>query len=347
MKASFFSKKIISWYRENKRELPWRNTNDPYKIWLSEIILQQTRVQQGLPYYHQFVETFPSVHDLAKASEQLILRHWQGLGYYTRARNLHRCAKTIQQNYQGRFPATFEELLKLPGVGQYTAAAIASFAYREKVAVVDGNVFRVLSRLFGWDKDIASPEGKKFFFEKANELIDAENPDLFNQAIMEFGAIQCVPQNPDCDACIFSKQCVAKQTNAQALLPVKSKKIKITNRYFYYLVVKTKQGYLMRKREEKDIWKGLFDFPLIELNNHQKPEKAIAKGAIKNFQLEKSVGPVKHILSHQHLHIYFLIGSGGERDRIGNLKVFSPKQIQKLPKPVVISRFLSETGILP
>jgi A/G-specific adenine glycosylase len=347
MRKEFFSKEIAEWYLLHHRDLPWRKTHDPYKIWLSEIILQQTRVAQGLPFYQEFVKTFPSVFGLAKAPEQKVLRLWQGLGYYSRARNLHRCAKEIVEKYKGDFPNTYEELKKLPGVGPYTAAAIASFAFRESVAVVDGNVFRVLSRVFGIDKDIASDEGKKYFFSLANELIDRNHPDLFNQAIMEFGALHCLPQNPKCDECIFSKKCQANVRNLQSLLPIKSKKLKVRTRYFNYFVIHSAGKTLMRQRNGKDIWKGLYDFYLIETSTDKKPKSLIQKD---EFLIKsRLIGESKiltHILSHQKLKVRFieLEKSASKRaeqaaKKLG-LKSFTRKEISKLPKPILIDRFL-------
>jgi len=271
MRKDFFSAIIIDWYQDNHRKLHWRETVDPYKIWLSEVILQQTRVAQGLPYYERFIISFPTVFDLAVAPSQKVLRLWQGLGYYSRARNLHRCAKQVVEKFNGHFPNSFNELTKLPGVGDYTAAAIASIAFREPVAVVDGNVYRVLARVFGIEKDIASGEGKKYFFSLANKLIDKTRPDLFNQALMEFGALHCLPKNPKCGECIFSKSCNANQRNLQAVLPVKSKKLKIKTRYFYYFILINKNKVLLKRRTEKDIWQGLNDFYLIETTRSQKP----------------------------------------------------------------------------
>lgn len=352
MKAEIFSKKIISWYHENKRSLPWRATKDPYKIWLSEIILQQTRVAQGLPYYEKFVAAFPTVKDLAKASEQEVLRLWQGLGYYTRARNLHRCAKEVVSK-GGKFPQTYHELLALPGIGQYTAAAIASFSFQEPVAVVDGNVYRVLARVFGFDLDIASPEGKKFFFEQANKLLDREIPDQFNQAMMEFGAMHCTPQSPDCSSCIFSKSCIANTNSLQQLLPVKSKKIKIKKRYLYYFVIEHEKKYLMRKRTAKDIWTGLYDFYLVESNKPQKVNSILLKDSVlqRSKILEES-GPLKHVLSHQHLYAYFITVAISSKKTLAALtknsdhEFYSPSKISQLPKPVLITRFLDAQGIL-
>lgn len=351
MIRGFFFRAIIDWYRSNFRQLPWRNTRDPFKIWLSEIILQQTRVAQGLPYYEAFVRAFPSVVHLAKAPEQKVLRLWQGLGYYSRARNLHRCAKEIVKNYNGQFPSSFEELKKLPGIGPYTAAAIASIAFQESVAVVDGNVFRVLSRVFGVDKDIASDEGKKYFFSLANELIDKKQPDIFNQAVMEFGALHCLPKNPKCGECVFSKNCEANQKNLQALLPVKSKKVKVKTRYLYYFVIHTPKGILMRQRNGKDIWRGLYDFYLIECARSEKTSVLIAKDKFLSASTMIDESKIlTHILSHQKLKVKFISvrKSFSKTDQTAakrlELKNYNRKEVFKLPKPILIDRFLKENS---
>ena len=347
MRKDFFSTDIIEWYHSHHRDLPWRRTRDPYRIWLSEIILQQTRVAQGLPYYNEFVETFPSVFDLAKAPEQKVLRLWQGLGYYSRARNLHQCAKDIVENYGGVFPSSFEELKKLKGVGPYTAAAIASFAFRESVAVVDGNVFRVLSRVFGIDKDIASEEGKKNFFALATELIDNQQPDLFNQAVMEFGALHCLPKNPKCDECIFSKKCEANRKDLQTTLPIKSKKLKIRTRYLNYFVIHSGNRIYMRQRNGKDIWKGLYDFYLIETARNQRLETLMNSDQLLSKSSVISEGKVyTHILSHQKLKVKFievkksLSKSDELRVKKLGLKKFNRGVVFKLPKPILIDKFL-------
>ncbi len=353
MTSTDFSKKIISWYEQNKRDLPWRETRDPYKIWLSEIILQQTRVAQGLPYYNRFVEKFPTVTYLAHASEQEVLRLWQGLGYYTRARNLHRCAKEVVNQWEGKFPATYNQLLQLPGIGTYTAAAIASFSFREPVAVVDGNVFRVLARVFGIEIDIASPEGKTFFSQKANTLLSKDQPDLFNQAVMEFGAMHCTPKKPLCTECIFRTNCVAYQNNLQGILPIKSKKIKIRKRYFHYFLIERDKKWLMKQRTEKDIWKGLYDFYLIESKRSQKAEKLLGNDdLLKNFSITETTGPLKHVLSHQHLYSYFTKVKAKNKKAISmaeaqeDFAFYSAKKIAQLPKSILITRFLHEQGIL-
>lgn len=343
MKKLSFAHQLITWYQIHQRPLPWRETKDPYKIWLSEIILQQTRVAQGLPYYQKFVTAFPTIKALANASEQRVLRLWQGLGYYSRARNLHSCAKTIINNWGGKFPTTHHQLTKLPGIGPYTAAAIASFAFGEKVAVVDGNVFRVLARVFGIDANIASPEGKTIFTAKANELLDAARPDLFNQAIMEFGALHCTPIAPKCEGCIFFKTCSAQLHSLQKILPVKEKKLSVRKRYFYYMAIRYKNKWLMKKREGKDIWQGLHDFFLIESNRSQNWQKTLA--GFHELSDGKKVAQYKHILSHQQLFAVFVeVEAKNEEDFLAMadrfaLNPFTRKQIEHLPKPVLISKY--------
>lgn len=343
-----FSKKIIDWYRAHRRELPWRETSDPYKIWLSEIILQQTRVAQGTPYYLGFIETYPTVRDLARAPEDAVLRLWQGLGYYSRARNLHRCAKTIVDQYDGKFPTTYQQLVTLPGIGPYTAAAIASIGFNENVAVVDGNVFRVLARIFGVDTDIASPAGKKEFTEIANRLIDPKQPGDHNQAVMEFGAMHCTPTAPQCDNCPFNKACVARQRGTVDLLPVKGKRLTKRTRYFDYVVWKKGNEVAMRPRTGRDIWTGLYEFHLLESDRRISVSKLKKDPSLKRFgdvELEL-VESVKHVLTHQLLHIRFFqvkaskkSASVLENSELG-LAFYLPNKADKLPKPIVITRFL-------
>lgn len=345
-----FAQKILEWYHQNKRDLPWRGTKDPYKIWLSEIILQQTRVEQGLPYYVKFIESFPTVETLANAEEREILRIWQGLGYYSRARNLHRCAKIIYEKLDGIFPKTFEQLLKLPGIGPYTAAAIASFSFKEPVAVVDGNVYRVLSRVFGMDYDISSGKGQKQFQLKANELISKDHPDEFNQAIMEFGATHCTPKKPNCSNCIFIVECIARINQLQDQLPVKIKKTKVRKRYFHYLVFEYENKLWMQERKGKDIWQGLYDFQLIEKGAPMSLSYCIdhhineLNPYIDHIEESKSY---KHILSHQHIQaVFFTIHLKNSLDNKychqNGLRSYSTDQILDLPKPVLISSYLSE-----
>lgn len=353
MNKTFFSKKIISWYLENKRELPWRQTRDPYKIWLSEIILQQTRVAQGLPYYLSFVENFPEVNALAKAKLDRVLRLWQGLGYYSRARNLHACAKKVRDEYDGIFPTSFEELQRLPGIGTYTAAAIASMAFGEPVAVVDGNVFRVLSRVFGIDLNISSNEAKAHFFEIANKLVDHGRPDLFNQAMMEFGALHCTPQNPKCDSCIFKKTCFAYLHECQDALPVKAKKLAVRKRYFTYIIMECDGRLFMKKRQSGDIWQGLYDFFLIESTRQVNPQKLLSEHAEFKGVDPKEVSKVyKHILSHQQLmarFVWFKVVDEKPVKRFikkNKLALYTKKQVANLPKPILVTRFLQACNYL-
>lgn len=308
-----FTNSLTQWYLQNKRDLPWRKTVDPYKIWLSEIMLQQTRVAQGTPYFLSFVSAFPTVFDLAAANEEQVLKLWQGLGYYSRARNLHKTAQYVANELSGIFPYNYNDLLKLKGVGEYTAAAIASFSYNEAVPVVDGNVFRVLSRYFNIDTDIAAASAKKEFAALAFELMPKDNPALFNQAIMEFGALQCVPKSPNCGICIFNSSCAALQKKKVDQLPVKSKKLKVRNRFFNYLVVSDEnENTIIQKRTAKGIWHNLYEFPLIETDA---PEDFdfISTNIQDEFFENNTVISIEdcddksiiHKLSHQHLHIKF------------------------------------------
>ncbi|MHC5200749.1 A/G-specific adenine glycosylase [Myroides sp. LJL119] len=306
-----FSNKLITWYLQNKRPLPWRKTRDPYAIWLSEIILQQTKVVQGTPYYLAFLNTFPSVFQLADASEDQVMRLWQGLGYYSRARNLHATAKIIANKYKGEFPNTYKELLTLPGIGPYTAAAIASIAFNEQVAVLDGNVFRVLSRIYGITTDISSSQGKKEFQELAQSLIPANHPATFNQAIMDFGAIHCTPKQPLCTQCCFFEKCIALQTNQVNNLPVKLSKTKVTNRYLDFIIfIDPENQTHIEQRINKDIWKKLYQFPVIEHDNKTKIDiQDFLKQDFPYITTTKiellTPQAIRHILSHQRLYINF------------------------------------------
>jgi len=341
-----FSNLLIQWYLQNKRDLPWRNTTNPYHIWLSEIMLQQTRVAQGLPYFLSFTSSFPTVFDLANANEEQVLKLWQGLGYYSRARNLHNTAKFVAYDLNGIFPDNYKELLQLKGVGEYTAAAIASFSYNEVVPVVDGNVFRVLSRYFDIETDIASSGAKKEFSELAKELIPHDNPALFNQAIMEFGALQCVPKNPDCERCVLNSGCLALQKNKVGQLPVKLKKTKVRNRYFNYLVFSDdNQQYILRKRTEKGIWHNLYEFPVIETVaevDFDAVSKLIFEEYGSKFEI-LSIKPLKndailHKLSHQHLYIrFFQVRIHGVAEN-----AISYESMISLPFPIVIHNFIEK-----
>ncbi len=255
---------LINWFAENQRDLPWRHNPSPYEVWLSEVILQQTRVSQGRDYYLRFIERWPTVTDLAQATEEEVLKLWQGLGYYSRARNLHQCAQQVVEQYGGQFPSDFEKLRKLKGIGDYTAAAIASIAFGLPHAVVDGNVYRVLSRLFDIDTPININEGQKRFALLADELLDREQPGLHNQALMEFGALHCTPQNPDCLLCPLQVHCLAFSNNTVAQRPVKVRRTEIKTRYLNYLVILFEDKVYLHKRDDSDIWKNLYDFPCIE-----------------------------------------------------------------------------------
>jgi len=345
--TTFFSKNLILWYLQNGRTLPWRETRDPYKIWLSEILLQQTRVAQGLPYYLKFVEVFPNVHELAKTSEEKVLKLWQGLGYYSRARNLHFTARHIVQEHQGVFPNNYSDLLKLRGVGDYTASAIASICYDQPAAVVDGNVYRVLSRVFGIATPINSTSGIKEFKELAQALIDEDQPGTFNQAVMEFGARYCVPQNPICEGCIFSEKCLAFKMKKVNALPVKINKTKIKQHYFNYIVpISAEDTTVLEQRTGKGIWQNLYQFPLVEsdselnlneLLNNETYKSISEKLKIANLTLYNSK-TVLHKLSHKHLHTRFWIA---EVSSIGDQSI-KLSEIQTFPVPILIGNFISE-----
>lgn len=305
---SWFSRALLPWYRENQRPLPWRRSADPYRIWLSEVILQQTRVDQGLAYWHRFVERYPTVAGLAQAPEDEVLRLWQGLGYYSRARNLRTAAQQVLNEHGGRFPADHAALLRLKGVGDYTASAISSICFGIAEPVVDGNVFRVLARVFGIATPMDSTEGRKRFRALASELIDRQQPGDHNQAVMELGATVCTPKNPRCGDCPVARKCVAMKERRIAELPVKAKRIVARERHFNYLRVETKDGVLLQKRTGQDIWQGLWELPLIEMD---KPlTKRAFKVAIKkqlgaDWTVIAHEGPVKHVLSHQVIHAVF------------------------------------------
>ena len=284
---------LLKWYSQYKRDLPWRRTKDPYLIWLSEIILQQTRVAQGTEYYLRFAKTFPTPSSLASATEDKVLKLWQGLGYYSRARNLHAAAKSMR----GKFPRTYEGVRALKGVGDYTAAAICSIAYNMPYAVVDGNVYRVLSRVFGIDTPIDSTDGKKQFSTLAQAQLDKENASEYNQAIMDFGATVCTPQSPQCAKCPLAAQCVARRENRVEELPVKEKKTKLSMRYFHYIYVEQGNFIYLHKRGGGDIWQNLYELPLVETPTEKKPKIAWLKGATLT-----PAGTLKHVLSHQIIY---------------------------------------------
>lgn len=345
--APYFSKKLIVWYLQNKRDLPWRNTNNPYHIWLSEIMLQQTRVLQGLPYYLKFTEAYPKVEDLASAPEDEVLKLWQGLGYYSRARNLHATAKMVANEMDGIFPNNYKDLLKLKGVGDYTASAIASISFNQPEAVVDGNVYRVLSRFFGISTPINSTAGQKEFKQLAQELIDKEQPGTFNQAIMEFGARYCVPQNPDCVNCIFNDSCVAFQQKKVAQLPVKIKSKPVKQRFFNYLVILSEnERTVLQQRNGKGIWHKLYEFPLIETSKEIEVSELQKLPQFQDFSKQINIRNISlynqeavvHKLSHQHLNTRFWIIE--TLDETESSVAIS--EIESYAVPVLIANFVSE-----
>ncbi|MBQ4913100.1 A/G-specific adenine glycosylase [Maribacter sp. MMG018] len=342
-----FSEKILAWYRQNKRELPWRNTIDPYNIWLSEIMLQQTRVAQGIPYYNKFIDVFPTVYDLSNAKEEQVLKLWQGLGYYSRARNLHAAAKMVVEEYNGVFPRSYKELLTLKGVGDYTASAIASICYNAPHAVVDGNVYRVLSRYFGVETPINSTSGMKYFKELAQELLHATEIRDYNQGIMEFGAIQCTPQSPACSSCPLNDGCIALKEEKVKELPVKIKKTKIRKRYFNYLIPIYKDGEnerytLLRQRRGKGIWQNLWEFPLLEsdreigLENIEEKYKDVLETSRADKITLYNDSFIVHKLSHQHLYTKFWILEGTDRLKEG----INVSKLDNYAVPVLLADFM-------
>ncbi|MFW5777797.1 MAG: A/G-specific adenine glycosylase [Bacteroidota bacterium] len=345
-----FSEKLLIWFKKNQRNLPWRNTHDPYKIWLSEIILQQTRIGQGIVYYNKFLEKFPDIYQLARASEDQVLATWQGLGYYSRARNLHHTAKNIVDNYQGEFPTTYHELLKLKGVGKYTAAAIASIAFNKAVAVVDGNVLRLICRYFGIDKPIDRLSVSKHIESIANELIDPDHPSAFNQAMMDMGATVCKPKTPSCQICPFLGECFAQKNGLQSRIPFKEKKVKVKKRFFHFFFIyhqtENKLVICVEKRTGNDIWKNLYQFPLIETPDNDLPSgnvylKALSDSGEK-ICMEGFSLTFKHILTHQLIEAFF------HKIPVNNTGFAMPPGVQwvdydtfeHMGKPVLINRFL-------
>lgn len=339
--------RLLNWYRQHKRSLPWRETTNPYHIWLSEIILQQTRVNQGLPYYQKFVKNYPTVQHLAEAHQDEVLKDWEGLGYYSRARNLHAAAKTVAFERQGEFPENYNDLLNLKGVGDYTAAAIASFSYGEAKAVLDGNVFRVLSRIFAEPTAINTTKGKKVFKAFADELLNQKQPDLHNQAIMEFGALQCVPKNPNCEACPLNTQCLAFAEDSVGKYPVKEKKTYNKLRHFYYLLVQCGSEIALQQRQ-KDIWQGLFEFPLIEMPQPIETAALLQAEEFKtwlptHFTLEQITPLVPHKLSHQTLNITVLQLKVAHKSKFkGKVTWFKTAAIGTMAFPRPLRKFLDE-----
>lgn len=350
-----FSARLLKWDKEaNSREMPWKREKDPYKIWLSEIILQQTRVEQGLQYYKNFIKAFPDIHKLAKSPDSKVFKLWEGLGYYSRCRNLIATAKYISKDLKGVFPDDYASIKSLKGVGPYTAAAISSFAFNLPYPVVDGNVYRVLARVFGINEAIDTTNGKKIFNSLAEELINTKEPGRYNQAIMDFGATICKPQAPLCDRCIFRKQCYAFLNNKINQLPVKEKRLKIKERWFYYLVLEYKNAIAIRQRKEKDIWRDLYEFPLIEEKKKIRPDQVI-NTAINDLKLlhtkyktAYSSALYKQKLSHQLISGYYLFIKIDKKPVVENDWIWVKKSdLKRYAFPRFINSFLSGNLVKP
>ena len=343
---NILTKILLDWYAENKRELPWRDTTDPYLIWISEIILQQTRVAQGYEYFLRFIHRFPDVDTLASASEDEVMKYWQGLGYYSRARNLHAAAKSMN----GTFPRTYQEVRALKGVGDYTAAAICSIAYDMPYAVVDGNVYRVLSRYFGIDTPVDSTEGKKLFAALADEMLDKSHPAVYNQAIMDFGAIQCTPQSPNCMFCPLADSCSALSKGIVMKLPVKQHKTKTSNRYFNYIYVRMGACTFIHKRTGDDIWKNLFELPLIETENDLSEADFLAIPLFRSLFAEDEVPVVrsilrnvKHVLSHRVIYANFYeVVLPENSSSFSGYQQIKVEDLEQYPVPRLIHAFLEK-----
>lgn len=345
----FFNLSVHHWYSVNKRDLPWRNTSNPYNIWLSEIILQQTRIDQGISYYFRFLDEFPTIQRLAATHEDQVLKLWQGLGYYSRARNLHFTAKELVRNYNGQFPSDYSSIRSLKGIGEYTAAAIASISFGLEHAAVDGNVYRVLSRFFGINHPIDSSAGKKVFFVLASELIRGTDPGMHNQALMEFGALQCVPRNPDCSQCPLAERCSANASGRVSELPVKQNKTKQRDRYFNYIVIVSGRNTWLRKRTENDIWKNLFEFPVLETAERMdifQMFESVKENILNDFEdffIENVTEWKIHILSHQRIHYRFvLVRTFGEIKLPVDLIKVNKEDIFNFAVPKLLENYLDE-----
>jgi A/G-specific adenine glycosylase len=343
-----FRQSLLSWYNLHKRDLPWRKSNDPYIIWISEIILQQTRVNQGLPYFQKFAKNYPTVFDLANAPEEAVMKDWEGLGYYSRARNLHTASKQIVREYGGLFPDTYKEILKLKGVGSYTAAAISAFAYNEAQAVVDGNVYRVLARVYGIDTPINSTAGKKQFESLAKDLLYTDDPAAYNQAIMEFGALQCIPKGVDCTKCPFQNGCYARMNNRVGELPVKKKKVYQRDRYFNYIYITSGDNIVVELRTANDIWKKLYQFPLVEAPallsfDEVWQEQSQWLSASLNIHLTKVNDLPPHKLSHQTIYCRVFeveVPNSEELKHNGSINLVEKGETHNLGFPRPLRKFL-------
>jgi A/G-specific adenine glycosylase len=336
---------LLAWYDQHKRDLPWRDTTDPYPIWISEIMLQQTRVEQGLAYFFRFMKRFPDLRSVAEASEKEILTYWQGLGYYSRARNIHRAARHIMEQFHGTFPHDYDQILSLPGIGPYTAAAIASFAFQQPYAVVDGNVLRFLTRYFGINNSIDEANTKKEMNHLAFEMMDKQHPDLYNQAIMEFGALQCIPQSPHCEQCPFQQTCFAAANQMVNQYPVKKKKAPTRDRYFYYFCIVHEQNVFLQKRINKDIWQNLYEFPLLESSQPLTVETALQSTLLQPFRpfdVQFTSSIIKHLLSHQTIYtVFFIIKCKQKPFANAPYIAVNNEQLNDYPMPKLIINFIN------
>jgi A/G-specific adenine glycosylase len=354
-----FRSHLFEWAATHPRPLPWKGEADPYKIWLSEVLLQQTRVEQGMPYYLRFIEAYPNIHALAAAPEGDVLKLWEGLGYYSRARNLHAAAKHVAFTLNGVFPSNLAGLQALPGVGAYTAAAIASFAYQQPHAVLDGNVYRVLARIWGYDEPVDRPEAKVWFAKKAQALLDVDRAGQYNQAIMDFGATWCTPKRPRCANCPMAEQCAAAQQQRTAEWPRKTKRPEKRRRIFLYAVVQQGEMLYMRERTDKDIWQNLWEFPLLEVEETPAENARIGpllvdhffkKSEQKNVKIDMVQGPIKQVLTHQKVYGFFVKITQNDPywrpDASLNWRATEQFTLKKmLAKPRLIDRFLDENPL--
>ncbi|MGN6396802.1 MAG: A/G-specific adenine glycosylase [Mucilaginibacter sp.] len=340
-----FNNELLNWYQNNKRDLPWRNTTDPYTIWLSEIILQQTRVEQGLPYFTRFLEKYPAVSGFAAATEDEVLKLWQGLGYYSRGRNMLKTAKLVQEHYNGIFPAQYDQLIKLTGIGEYTAAAISSFSSNEARAVVDGNVYRVLARYLGIDEAINSTRGKKIFQNAANELLNQQKPGMHNQAMMELGAVICKPKNPACGICPVKAGCYAFMHNAINSLPVKLNKVKVRERHFNYFLITDGDRLLVNKRSDTDIWANMYDLPLVETDSGSNINELITHPDVtgyfgRNLKITEISSVKKHILTHQRLFVRLITMQGPPEKIKDSWRFIRFEDLKNLAIPKIVFIFI-------
>ena len=341
------SESLAKWYKSNKRFLPWRESGNPYYIWISEIILQQTRVQQGLDYYQRFIHRFPTVFILSESSLEQVLKIWQGLGYYSRARNLYRTARIIVSEYNGIIPRDYHLLLKLPGIGEYTAGAIASLAYNQPFPAIDGNVYRVLARYFGIENSTDTAKAKKEFYRVALSILDRNDPGRHNQAMIELGALICLPRNPHCSGCPISDSCYANLKNRTNELPVKKKQIASLHRYFYYLVIRKGDSLFIKQRSDNDIWAMLYDFPLIERNHLLTiPEELLTSDEWKqlfrgkNISIRKISSEIKHQLSHQIIHAWFVEIEAGNHFVYDSAIEIKNRQLEDFPMSRLMEIYL-------